>query len=250
MTGEAPIHYSDYISHYTLDAYDLLMPEEMGHFYRSLEKRRLRLISGLVPGTGVSRILDAGCGNGWLSEMLDNRGLDVTALNLGLNSMKRASARLKARAANIPFLCADIYNLPCSDSRFDAVVISEVIEHLEKPQDALNEIARVVKPGGFIIVSTPYREHIEETLCIHCNRKTPVNAHLHSFDKEIMERMLTDAGFVVQKFVTFTSRPAERLGMAGVTFFLPFFIWYFLDAVLCRLFGRECFMAVRAVRCD
>ena len=191
------------------------------------------------------RVLDIGCGRG--NNTLHFLDSDNTAVGMDLQPSLIADFRSRTES---PAVMGDACCLPFRDQCFDVVCFSEVIEHLEKPQDALNEIARVVKPGGFIIVSIPYRERIEETLCIHCNRKTPVNAHLHSFDKEIMERMLTDAGFVVQKFVTFTSRPAERLGMAGVTFFLPFFIWYFLDAVLCRLFGRESFMAVRAVRCD
>ena len=250
MRGDGSIHCSDYISHYTLDAYDLLMPEEMGHFCRSLESRRFKLISRLVPKTGITRILDAGCGTGWLSEMLHKQGFRVIALNLGFDSIRRASARLRARALNILFLCADIYKLPYNDSSFDAVVISEVIEHLEKPQDALLEIARVIRPEGYVIVSTPYKERIEEMLCIHCNKKTPVNAHLHSFDKTSLESMLNDAGFVLQKCVTFASKPAERLGMAGFTFFLPYTVWRFLDAVACRLLGRESFMAVRAVRRD
>ena len=229
------------------------LPEDMGHYRKSLEKRRFSLIAGLVPvrsGTGdvMPHVLDMGCGSGWLSEILRNRGFRVTALDLGLDSIKRAQARMKNRSVNVSFVLGDMYSLPVKEGSFDAVIASEVLEHCDRPHDALCEIVRAVKPGGYVIVSTPYRERIEYTLCIHCNRKTPVNAHLHSFDAPKMTQMLGDAGCEVERTVTFVNRPAERLGMAGLTFFLPFGAWRFLDAIACGMLGRESFMAVRAIR--
>ncbi|HUT63092.1 MAG TPA: class I SAM-dependent methyltransferase [Anaerolineae bacterium] len=215
-----------------------------------MEKRRFCLISRLIPTHGVSRILDMGCGSGWLSEMLHNRGLCVIALDLGFDSIKRASARAQAKRVDIPFVQGDMYRLPLRESTFDAVVVSEVLEHLENPQDALDEIAKILRPGGYIIVSTPYRERIQTTLCIHCNRKTPVNAHLHMFDETILKDMLSKGGFTIQKYIKFVNRQAEYFGMAGFTFFLPYIGWRLIDAIACRLLGRESFIVVRAVRSD
>lgn len=220
------------------------------HFRRHLEKRRFCLISKLVPTNGVSQVLDVGCGSGWLSEMLHNRGLRTIALDLGFDSIKRASGRVRARGMNIPFVLGDIYRLPFREDKFDAVVASEVLEHLEKPRDALGEIARVLRPGGYAVVSTPYRERIQTALCIHCNRKTPFNAHLHTFDENILGDMLGEMGFAMQKCITFVNRPLEHLGMAGLTFYLPYTGWRLLDALACRFLGRESFMVVRAVRSD
>ena len=76
-----------------------------------------------------------------------------------------------------------MYRLPFRGGSFDMVVASEIVEHLENPQGAMLEAARVLRPGGYLVVSTPYRESLKYTLCIHCNKKTPVNAHLHSFDE-------------------------------------------------------------------
>lgn len=53
-------------------------------------------------------------------------------------------------------LVADAHDLPIEDSRFDTVVAIEVFEHLKSPSQALNEIARVLKPGGEIVVSIPF----------------------------------------------------------------------------------------------
>ncbi|MCD6308323.1 MAG: methyltransferase domain-containing protein, partial [Candidatus Latescibacteria bacterium] len=65
----------------------------MGHFRRSLERRRFEFIARLVPRRGVSRVLDVGCGSGWLSEMLADRGFRVASLDIGLDRLRRASKR-------------------------------------------------------------------------------------------------------------------------------------------------------------
>ena len=243
-----PIHYHDYTAHYALDAFDMVLPEDMGHFRRHQEKRRFQCISRLVPKQGVMHVLDVGAGSGWLSEMLVSRGFETNALDLGLDSILRAKKRLERRSIAVPFTEGDVYRLPYRSGSFDAAVASEILEHLEKPKEALSEIARVLRPGGWIIVSTPYRERIEETLCIHCNRKTPVNAHLHAFDERTLTELLKTAGFTPPRLVKFLNRPAERFGIAGFTGFLPYAAWRIPDAFICRILGRESFIAARAER--
>jgi len=206
----------------------------------------MQLISRMVPIPGVSKLLDAGCGTGELSENLFNRGFDVIALDLGFESIKRASSRHREENINFPFVQGDLYRLPYEDRSFDAVVTSEIMEHLERPLEALKEAARIVRPGGYIIVSTPCREILRFTLCIHCNKKTPINAHLHSFDEKTMETMLKEAGFSVETVKKYSSKYMEYLGLPGLSCFLPYGVWRFIDAVFCRLFGRQSFMVIRA----
>jgi SAM-dependent methyltransferase len=246
-SGEFRIQYSDYTEHYTLDAGDVPMPEDFGFFRRNQEKRRLETVSRMVPRTGVRKVLDAGAGHGWLAEMLSRRGFEVSALDLGGDSIHRAARRLGELSVPVAFALGDLYSLPFHDSSFDAVVVSEVLEHLQHPPDALAEIARVLRPGGYLVVSCPWRERIEFTRCIHCNRPTPVNAHLHSFDESSMGGLLDGAGFAVERMIRFMSRPAERLGLAGITGFLPRPVWRAADFVFCAAAGRESFMAARAV---
>lgn len=222
------------------------MHEELNHFIRHSEKRRLQVIAGIVSKSVGLRVLDAGCGNGELSEMLVNRGLRVFAADLGFDSIHRASSKINGKKFRIPFSQADIYRLPFRENSFDAVVASEVMEHLERPRDAMLEAARILRPGGYLIVSTPYRERLQYTLCIHCNTKTPVNAHLHSFDDTVLGDMLKETGFSVERVSRISSKPAEWFGMPGLTYFLPYFVWRFMDAFCCRLLGKQSFMVIRA----
>ena len=143
-------------------------------------------------------------------------------------------------------MLGDVYRLPYGDGCFDAAVTSEIIEHIEKPDAAFHELGRVIRKDGTLIVSTPYREKIEQALCIHCNNKTPVNAHLHSFDEATMETLLEEAGFTVQRTMLYVNRPAERFGLAGFTSFAPHIIWRLLDTILCTIVGRQSFMVVKA----
>lgn len=245
-----PIRYSDYIDHYAIDAFDITTTENMRHFLRHTERRRLQVISRLVPKDGISRVLDIGCGIGELSEMLVNRGLSVISTDLGFDSIARASSRIKKKNLKISFVQGDIYRLPYDDHSFDVVVASEVVEHLDRPQEAILDVARVLRPGGYFIVSTPYKELIRYTLCIHCNKKTPVNAHLHSYDDKVIGNMLVETGFSVEKISKFSSKFAELFGIPGFTFYLPYIIWRSIDVLLCRLLGKKSFMVIRAKRSD
>lgn len=224
------------------------MPGDFGFFRRHQERRRLDTIARLVPTGGVRRVLDAGTAHGWLAEKLAGRGFEVDALDLGMDSIRRALERIRPMRLPVRFIGGDVYRLPFRDGAFDAVVASEIVEHLDRPGEALAEFSRVIRPGGFLVLSLPWRERIEYTLCIHCNRKTPVNAHLHSFDEILVSGLLMDAGFAPDRIVGFMSRPAERLGFSGFTGFLPHVIWRAADRVFCAALGRPCSMAVRAVR--
>lgn len=242
------ITYSDYTRHYAIDAHDMPMPEDMGHFRHSFEKRRFALIAGLLTRKRVMKVADVGCGNGWLTEMLVRRGRSVVGVDLGFDSIDRASARLLRLDIHVPFVLGDVYRLPFTDASVDAAVASEMIEHLDSPENALAEIARIVRPGGLVVISTPYREKIEQTLCIHCNQKTPVNAHLHSFDKQSLTFLTESAGLAVEQIIVFGSKIAERFGFAGLTAPLPYGLWRAADRLACALTGRQSFIAVCAVK--
>jgi SAM-dependent methyltransferase len=92
-------------------------------------------------------VLDIGCGDRWLEPLVAGRGQYV-----GLDSLATGAALYGAR----PSLFGDAASLPFPDRSIDCVVLLEVLEHLEHPREALREIARVLKPGGRLLLSMPF----------------------------------------------------------------------------------------------
>jgi SAM-dependent methyltransferase len=102
---------------------------------------------------GCKRILDAGCGNGrytrFLLRQADPDAL-LTAFDLSQRMLKRARKRL--RSPRVTHVAADLTRLPYPDAFFDAGVCGWVLEHLPDPTPGLRELARVLQPGGKLLL--------------------------------------------------------------------------------------------------
>ncbi|GAA1491402.1 demethylmenaquinone methyltransferase [Brachybacterium sacelli] len=99
-------------------------------------------------------VLDLAAGTGTSSAAIARSGARVVAADFSLGMM----AEGRRRGAPVPFIGADAQHLPFADDSFDAAVISFGLRNVHRPQDALAEMARVVRPGGRVVVcefSTP-----------------------------------------------------------------------------------------------
>lgn len=119
----------------------------------SLDSEVRRSILNLVEANSHAKLLDTGCANGSFTMELGERigtdklyGIEIASEYLGEN--------LKQKAVNI---CAADLNepLPLDDEDFDVVHSNQVIEHLYNTDVYIKEIYRVLKPGGYAIISTP-----------------------------------------------------------------------------------------------
>ncbi|MBF0439712.1 MAG: class I SAM-dependent methyltransferase [Magnetococcales bacterium] len=115
------------------------------------------------------KILDIGCGDGALSAMLARQGFEVFGIDTSDLAIQLAKKMTSAIGLSIDFRVASTYELPWPAASFDAVLSSDVIEHVAQPERMLHEIHRVLKPDGCAIVSTPIRlnefpaaEHVVE----------------------------------------------------------------------------------------
>jgi SAM-dependent methyltransferase len=99
------------------------------------------------------RVLDAACGEGYGSAMLAERAASVVGVDLSEDAV--AHARGRYTADNLAFQAADGTALPFDDDAFDCVVSFETLEHLHDQKGLLAEFRRVLKPGGFLLISTP-----------------------------------------------------------------------------------------------
>lgn len=115
----------------------------INNFYSSL----ISLVKPLLPKT----ILDAGCGEGFTMDKLSKNGIGEKIE--GIEYSKGVINLGKKLFPNLTFKDGSIYDMPYKGNSFDLVVCTEVLEHLEQPARALQEMLRVSKK--YLIVSVP-----------------------------------------------------------------------------------------------
>ncbi len=98
------------------------------------------------------RVLDVGCGAGFLTDPLSEAGFDATGIDISVPSMRTARSRDTTESSR--FLAADARSLPFADASFDVVCAMDVIEHVERADVLISEGARVLKPGGMFFFHT------------------------------------------------------------------------------------------------
>ena len=118
---------------------------------RKTHKQLKQIISGLMEPD--DNVLECACGTGMLTEVMAENCAHVTATDFSEKMLGRAQKNCR-RYANITFERADITALPYPDGSFDKVIAGNVIHLLEEPLKALNELNRVCRSGGKLIIPT------------------------------------------------------------------------------------------------
>jgi len=108
----------------------------------------LEKIADIFSNEKRGKVLDLGCGDGDYAKRLKNLGYDVIAGDIDKNRFKYHK--------EIEFRHCDITKqMPFNDNSFDYILLMEVVEHLRNPYVVIPEINRLIKKGGFLILSTP-----------------------------------------------------------------------------------------------
>lgn len=158
------------------------------NFIRSL---RINKVKKLIPPK--SKVLDIGCGyEGYFLQKIESH------LSLGMGLDIDIKSNIKSKKIKLKKFKL-LKTIPEKDSSFDVVVALAILEHLEYPQNILEEIKRVLKPEGICILTTPHKriKPLLEFLSFKLGiiSKDEIKDHKQYFDKPELLNILINAGF-------------------------------------------------------
>ena len=161
----------------------------------TVDFQKLRLKSG-------DRVLDAGCGGGrHVCEAFRIKGVDVVGIDLNWEDLCKTATTLylmHCQNGGDQRRClisrADVARLPFKDGAFDAVICSEVLEHIPDNRKAVRELVRVLRPGGELVISVP--RYLPERICWALSEAyhNEPGGHIRIYRKNELQALLEAAG--------------------------------------------------------
>lgn len=147
------------------------------------------MAASLIELLELGDVLDVASGDGVLTELLCRRAHSVTCLDRSEPVIAAAQRRL-AKRGNVEFQVGDMHAMPFDNNTFDQVFLLHALTYSRAPETAMQEAARVLRPGGRLIVATLARHEHEATVAAYDH----VNM---GFDPAELSRWLSDSGLQV-----------------------------------------------------
>jgi len=153
----------------------------------------------LLDGQG-KMALDVGCAYGFVKDLLDRLGYCAFGMDASRFAIRQGT---KLRIDKLAL--SDISHLPFRASSFDLVTCFEVLEHVSDPKTALNELHRILKPRGILLMSTPSTGAIARL--IDLLTLEPFTSHISIKSVDEWTKLLFEASFLVIKTQPFLLLP-------------------------------------------
>jgi 2-polyprenyl-3-methyl-5-hydroxy-6-metoxy-1,4-benzoquinol methylase len=173
--------------------------------------RLKEILSRRVVEPSRTRLIDIGCGNGAVTNVLRSGGFDVVGIDPsseGVEQARRAHSGLRVE------LGSAYDNLLECFGAFDVVVSLEVIEHLYSPHMFAENIERLLRPGGFAVVSTPYHGYLKN-LALAITGKWDFHhhplaehGHIKFWSKRTLEELMAKSHMRAKEFYRLGRVPA------------------------------------------
>ncbi len=141
------------------------------------------------------RVLDIGCGPGWYSVNLAKNGAKVVSLDLTENAIFRCRRYFKAYGLHGDKVVADAQQLPFKSNSFDGVISSGVLHHAPNVRKTIEEVHRILKPGGRSTISIYYKNALLRWPTFYVTRFV-VNSLLDVEARQGIREALTPEEFV------------------------------------------------------
>src|ERR1044072_2744394 len=157
---------------------------------------------------GVRSICDLGCGNGHISGRLAALGYNVTGVDASASGIQIAQRAYPC----VEFVQA-LIDRDLSLGQFDLVISSDVIEHLYRPSDLLEATGSLVKPGGQVLLGTPYHGYLKNLMLAATGRMEAHFSALHDgghikfFSVNTLSKLMRAHGFDDLRFTFYGRAP-------------------------------------------
>lgn len=161
-------------------------------------------IISLCQGLHARRIIDIGCGNGALCRELAEHGYEVVGCEPSAESLHFA----QLGAPGLVFHGLGVDDDPAAIGKsFDVAIATEVVEHLVTPFNLPHFAKKLLRPGGHLIISTPYHGYLKNLVLAFTNKwDTHLNpfwdgGHIKFWSYRTLSRLLNESGFRVVRFI-------------------------------------------------
>jgi 2-polyprenyl-3-methyl-5-hydroxy-6-metoxy-1,4-benzoquinol methylase len=165
---------------------------------RAVAARHIGFLSGGLPD-GAS-ILDVGCGRGVLFSPLADRGFRVFGVEFSEDAVRGCDPRAEVRIAE------KLSDAGFASETFDQIVIWHVLEHMRDPFDTVRECARILKPGGRLVIAVPNFSSAQARWSGPDWFHLDPPRHLYHFPLEALAQLIAQSGFDVQSSHHFSLR--------------------------------------------
>jgi SAM-dependent methyltransferase len=167
---------------------------DLNHNLRYLE------LSKLIRGYAIKDLLILGCGKGFLEYILPDE-INCTSIDVDPLEIEIAQTINRGKS-NRTFISSDIFGLPIEyEKRFQAVVISEVIEHIRDDEGALRQVSKHMRPSdGVFILTVPNIDRLDNKINMLIGRKTAFmsDEHLREYSMKRIRELLGLCGFDIR----------------------------------------------------
>ena len=154
----------------------------------SLMDARKNLVLDMLEG---KKILDIGCGTGFIANSIAKKGYDVTAIDIEPEGIKLAK-KGTGKKRKVTFLVGDFFEFDFKKESFDCVLLTDVLEHIKEDDKLLRGIQKVLKKKGVLIILVPA---IQFFFGYH-DREI---GHQRRYSKKNLKKQLNSAGFSIEK---------------------------------------------------
>ena len=231
----------------------------------AIEKRAEQILSRFSPQG--KHILDVGCGNGLYSFKMAGLARSIVGVDISGEQIAEAHTKKLVLDGDVEFATASAESLPFGDSRFDAVLLIEMLDHVPHHERAVREAWRVVRDGGELVVYVPNKLYLFEVHGMHLGRwhiggfyhgSIPLLSWAPQFIRRWVEgariyttkqivRLLEENGFAVSH-IDYYFPPLSKVGNRAVRTTLGVFFSLLERRAATRRFGMSIFLVARKER--